>query len=611
MKKKICLGGLIGVSVLSFGSWFFIWHKPATLNLFLDRTFIQSALFSSHTPEVLTSLGLVDNTIIDFHSGRLGDYTETAENEEIIWLRKVREELNSYGPAGLNDQDLLSWKTMAWFLDIEISEAELGFKGYRITQLDGVTIRIPQLLTENHAIVNARSIERYVNRIADFGRVLSEVQTRIEADQKKGIVAPDFVLEKALVGMRSFISDGAAENILTTSLVEKIEAIDLAAQDAEAYRDAAIHAVEAEVIPGYQAIIKLFENQLAISNHEAGVWRFPNGTGIYAVALKSNTSTDMTADKIHNIGLSEVERIANEMDAILQAQGLAEGSVGSRLQTLMALPEQLFANTDKGRLAMIDYLQEIDRKMTDKASGFFDDFPNQPLEIKRVPIHSENSSPAGYYTPPSLDGKRSGAFYINQKDTSDNPKWTLPTLMYHEGSPGHHFQISKAMSLEGLPIIRTLPLFLAYAEGWALYAERIAQTDMGMYDDDPLGDLGRLQAEIFRAVRLVVDTGIHAKRWSRERAIDYMTSKTGMTNADVTREIERYAVWPGQATAYKIGQMKFLSLRETAEKKLGDFFDLREFHNVILKNGALPLSLLDEVVDRWLSEKLRGQQPEI
>jgi uncharacterized protein (DUF885 family) len=183
--------------------------------------------------------------------------------------------------------------------------------------------------------------------------------------------------------------------------------------------------------------------------------------------------------------------------------------------------------------------------------------------------------------------------------------------MYHEGSPGHHFQISKAMSLEGLPIIRTLPLFLAYAEGWALYAERIAQTDMGMYDDDPLGDLGRLQAEIFRAVRLVVDTGIHAKRWSRERAIDYMTSKTGMTNADVTREIERYAVWPGQATAYKIGQMKFLSLRETAEKKLGDFFDLREFHNVILKNGALPLSLLDEVVDRWLSEKLRGQQPEI
>lgn len=611
MKKKIFLGSLIGLSVLSFGSWFFIWHKPANLNLFLDKTLIQDVLFSSHAPEILTYLGFIDNTIIDFHSGRLGDYTETAETEEIIRLRKVREELNGYGPAGLNDQDLLSWKTTAWFLDTEISKAKLAFKGYLITQLDGVTIEIPQLLTENHAIVNARSIERYVNRIADFGRVLSEVQTRIEADQKKGIVAPDFVLEKALVGMRSFIADGAAENILTTSLVEKIEAIDLPAQDAKAYREAAIHAVEAEVIPGYQAMIKLFENQLAISNHKAGVWRFPNGTGIYAVALKSNTSTDMTADKIHNIGLSEVERIANEMDAILQAQGLTEGTVGSRLQTLMALPEQLFANTDKGRLAMIDYLQEIDRKMTDKASGFFDDFPNQPLEIKRVPIHSENSSPAGYYTPPSLDGKRSGTFYINQKDTSDNPKWTLPTLMYHEGSPGHHFQLSKAMSLEGLPIIRTLPLFTAYTEGWALYAERIAQTDMGMYDNDPLGDLGRLQAEIFRAVRLVVDTGIHAKRWSRERAIDYMTSKTGMTNAEVTREIERYAVWPGQATAYKIGQMKLLSLRETAEKKLGDFFDLREFHEVILENGALPLSLLDEVVDGWLSEKLRGQQPEI
>ncbi|MEM1396780.1 MAG: DUF885 domain-containing protein, partial [Pseudomonadota bacterium] len=209
----------------------------------------------------------------------------------------------------------------------------------------------------------------------------------------------------------------------------------------------------------------------------------------------------------------------------------------------------------------------------------------------------------GYYNPPALDGSRPGRFYINQKNTADNPKWTLPTLMYHEGSPGHHFQISLQMMIEGVPVLRKFPLFTAYAEGWALYAERLAALDMGMYDNDRLGDLGRLQAEMFRAVRLVVDTGMHSKRWTREEAIAYMVEKTGMTEEEVTREIERYVVWPGQATAYKSGQLAMVALRDYAERELGSAFDVKAFHDVLLNDGAMPLSILEAKVEAWVQDQ--------
>jgi uncharacterized protein (DUF885 family) len=218
----------------------------------------------------------------------------------------------------------------------------------------------------------------------------------------------------------------------------------------------------------------------------------------------------------------------------------------------------------------------------------------------RVPEYSQDSSPGGYYNPPALDGSRPGRFYINQKDTADNPKWTLPTLMIHEGAPGHHFQLSAQQLIKGVPMLRKVLPFSAYAEGWALYAERVAKVDMGFYDEDPLGDLGRLQAEMFRAVRLVVDTGMHARHWSREQAIEYMVAKTGMTEAEVTREIERYVVWPGQATSYKVGQLAMLRMRDEAQQALGSRFDLRDFHEVILMNGSMPLAVLEDVVREWI-----------
>jgi uncharacterized protein (DUF885 family) len=226
-----------------------------------------------------------------------------------------------------------------------------------------------------------------------------------------------------------------------------------------------------------------------------------------------------------------------------------------------------------------------------------------------VPEYSEDSAPGGYYNPPALDGSRPGRFYINQKDTADNPKWTLPTLMIHEGSPGHHFQLSAQQLIEGVPLLRKVLPFGAYAEGWALYAERVAKVDMGFYDTDPLGDLGRLQAEMFRAVRLVVDTGMHARKWTREEAIAYMVARTGMTEAEVTREIERYVVWPGQATSYKVGQLAILRMRSEAEQALGERFDLPAFHELILMNGSMPLAVLEGIVQRWIEERQAAAPP--
>jgi len=360
-------------------------------------------------------------------------------------------------------------------------------------------------------------------------------------------------------------------------------------------------AVQDLILPGYEKLIAQQKSLLTQTNSDAGIWRIPNGDKIYQLALRSNTTTDFTADDIHNTGLSEVARIEKAMDLILQGEGLSEGTVSERVQIMMTKPEQLFPNTEEGRQAMLDYLVELNTDIMSKADEYFITLPPQKLEIKRIPEFSEDSAPGGYYQGPSLNGKRPGSFYINQKDTADNPKWTLPTLLYHEAAPGHHFQISRSMMIKGVPILRKMSPFTAYSEGWALYAEKTAAEDMGLYANNPLGDLGRLQAEQFRAVRLVVDTGLHHKKWSREKAINYMVSKTGMTEAEVTREIERYVVWPGQATAYKTGQLAIIRMRGKAEASLGTDFNLREFNEMILEDGAMPLGILDKKVDRWIA----------
>ena len=599
--KRVVIGLVATLIVASAGASMWFWFTPVGVNNYINKVTFQLAIDS---PELLTYLGAIDNTPLDFHSGKLADYTREEEERSIAKLRDARAGLDAYGPEGLTGQELLTWKIAAWFFDDLLRQAELRYSGYRVNQISGVTVNMPQFLTDTHVIKNEKSVRRYLSRLREFGRVLRETHARVIDDRANGVIPPDFVIEKALVGMNKFIAGGADNSPLVTTLgpkLDELEDVDEAA--AAAFINDATQLVSSEVIPGYKAIIILFESMLPEATHDAGIWRLPNGEAIYAANLRSNTTTQYSPEEIHATGLAEVDRIEGEMLDILDSQGVMGDSFAQRIRILMDDPAHQFPNTDEGRAEMIAYLEAFDQKVMAIAADYFVTIPPQPLEIVRVPEYSQDSSPGGYYSGPALDGSRPGRFYINQKDTADNPRWTLPTLMIHEGSPGHHFQISTSQLIEGVPLLRRLSPFNAFSEGWALYSERIAKTDMGLYEDDPLGDLGRLQAEMFRAVRLVVDTGMHAKRWSREQAIEYMTAKTGMTNEEVTREIERYVVWPGQATAYKTGQLALLEMRKDTEDALGERFSLKDFHEAVLMNGAMPLDILKETMADWAASQ--------
>jgi len=599
--KRVVIGLVATLIVASAGASMWFWFTPVGVNNYINKVTFQLAIDS---PELLTYLGAIDNTPLDFHSGKLADYTREEEERSIAKLRDARAGLDAYGPEGLTGQELLTWKIAAWFFDDLLRQAELRYSGYRVNQISGVTVNMPQFLTDTHVIKNEKSVRRYLSRLREFGRVLRETHARVIDDRANGVIPPDFVIEKALVGMNKFIAGGADNSPLVTTLgpkLDELEDVDEAA--AAAFINDATQLVSSEVIPGYKAIISLFESMLPEATHDAGIWRLPHGEAIYAANLRSNTTTQYSPEEIHATGLAEVDRIEGEMLDILDSQGVMGDSFAQRIRVLMDDPAHQFPNTDEGRAEMIAYLEAFDQKVMAIAADYFVTIPPQPLEIVRVPEYSQDSSPGGYYSGPALDGSRPGRFYINQKDTADNPRWTLPTLMIHEGSPGHHFQISTSQLIEGVPLLRRLSPFNAFSEGWALYSERIAKTDMGLYEDDPLGDLGRLQAEMFRAVRLVVDTGMHAKRWSREQAIEYMTAKTGMTNEEVTREIERYVVWPGQATAYKTGQLALLEMRKDTEDALGERFSLKDFHEAVLMNGAMPLDILKETMADWAASQ--------
>jgi uncharacterized protein (DUF885 family) len=599
--KQLMKYGVTLIFLASLAGYFWFWAAPVGINNYVNKVSIQLLMRS---PELLTSLGLVDNTPLDFHSGKLDRYDKVSTRNALNFLRQSRDGLNDYGPKGLEGQELLSWKIVAWFFDDLIRQGEFEHGGYLVNQISGPMVNLPQFLTDRHSIKDEKSFERYLGRLKEFSRVISEVKVRVMDDRDNGVMPPDFIIEKALLGMRKFYEGGAIANPLITTLSSKLEMIDEMSDQRKAeLTQQAVTLVDQSVLPKYQEMIALFEEMLTLTDHDAGIWRIPQGEKIYQVALRSNNSTTLSAEKIHQIGLDEVARIEIDMQTILVNEGMSEGSIVSRVRQLMDMPEHNFPNTEEGRRQQIAYLNEVNTQVMANIEDYFITIPPQPLEIVRVPEYSQDSAPGGYYQPPALDGSSAGRFYINQKNTYDNPRWTLPTLMIHEGSPGHHFQLSASQLITGVPFLRKVSPFSAFAEGWALYSEKIAAEDMGIYLQDPLGDLGRIQAEMFRAVRLVVDTGIHAKGWSREKAIDYMLLKTGMTEAEVVREIERYVVWPGQATAYKIGQLSIVRLRSLAEERLADDFDIREFHEMILLNGAMPLEILEESVESWIDDQ--------
>jgi uncharacterized protein (DUF885 family) len=404
--------------------------------------------------------------------------------------------------------------------------------------------------------------------------------------------------------MQAFVAAEPKQNILYTSLVEKFaeagkEGLTPAQQKLFLAKTEA--AIRDKVYPAYGKFIAYYQQLLPKTQGNRGVWALPDGEALYAYLVRMHTTTEMTPDQVHQLGLSEVARIEAEMDAILRVEGLTEGSIGVRMQILGKRPDQLYPDTDAGRTQIINDFQSIINEIDKGLAPYFNVRPKMGVEVERVPEFREQTAPGAYYNPPAFDGSRPGVFYINLRNTDEVAKFGMRTLAYHEAIPGHHFQIAIQQELQGVPTFRKVLPFTAFAEGWALYSERLAW-EAG-FQDNPLDNLGRLQAEMFRAVRLVVDTGLHSKQWTREQAIAYMTEKTGMPETDVTAEIERYLVMPGQALAYKVGMLKILELRERAKTELGPKFDIKAFHDLVLTGGSMPLALLEQRVDAWIAKQ--------
>ncbi len=456
-------------------------------------------------------------------------------------------------------------------------------------------------MVQIHQVNSVKEADYYISRLSKFDTKFEQLLEDLQLRESKDIIPPRFTVEKVLVEMKGFVDTPTEEHILYTSFVEKLDKVE-DVDDATRERLLADVAREINetVFPAYRELIAYFEQlgEKATTNH--GVWKLPDGDAYYAHQLRNYTTTKMTPDAIHQLGIADVARIEAEMDATLTAEGYTEGTVAERVLALNDEERFTYPNTDEGREAFLAHFDAILKEIDAGIDEYFDIRPTAGMEVKRIPEFSEATMPGAYYQGPAMDGSRPGVFFVNMRDLKEQPKFAMRTLAYHEGIPGHHFQTAIQTEMTGVPQFRKLLGFSAFSEGWALYTERLAW-EAG-FQEDPYDNLGRLRDEMMRAVRLVVDTGIHSKRWSREQAIDYMMSKTGMVEGDVVAEIERYFVLPGQACSYKVGMIKILELRERAKAQLGDDFDIRKFHNIVLSGGDMPLEILEGRVDAWLAD---------
>ena len=459
---------------------------------------------------------------------------------------------------------------------------------YVVSQGTGWFAVIPDFLDSQHKIETTDDAEAYLSRLSDYARGLDDENARMMRDAGKGVIAPDFILDTTIKQQVEYRTKPVAEWGLIGSLVRRTGEKGIAGD----WKARAQKICDTEVAPALDRQIATLKTLRAKATHDAGVWKLPDGDAYYRWLLNVGTTTPMAPDEVHNLGLDQVKSIGVEMDKLLRAQGITEGTVGARMAALGKDPRFLFPNTDAGRAQLLAYLNGVVAEVRSRLPRVFKTIHKADLVIKRVPPEIEAGAPGGYEQDGPIDGSRPASYYINLHDTANWPKFSLPTLCFHEGVPGHVWQ---GTFVHELPTVRSQMMFNAYVEGWALYAEQLGD-ELGMYDDDPFGKLGYLQSIQFRACRLVVDTGLHAKRWSREKAIAWMVEHNGAALDDATSEIDRYCAWPGQACGYQIGHLHIDGLRTEAKAALGPKFDLKVFNDALLTSGSVPLTLLDEVV---------------
>lgn len=543
------------------------------------------------SPAFVTSLGL-DKGARAGAKSQLDDNSKSAMMKRLAATQAAIKQLDGFKSARLSEAQRLNLDVILYSLDQQtVAPAKFGLNSavrpYRIFQQGGSYFSTPDFLNTAHTINAAADCEAYVSRLEAFARNLRTDTAQQRDEAARGYLAPAWSLDLTLGQMKKLRDQPAATSSIVQSLIKRAAARNITGD----WQAQAATIVEKSIYPALDEQIAAIETLKPKTAAGDGVWRTPRGDEIYAAALKSATTTDLSADQIHAMGLEQVADISAQLDSILKNAGYTNGAIGERLAALNVEPAQLYADSAEGRAALLAQLNRDLDMMKAKLPQAFATIPDTPLEIRAVPVEIQDGASNGYYNRAALDGSRPAIYFINLKDLGDWPKYGLPALTYHEGVPGHHLQISTAQTAGDIPMLRKTAFMSAYSEGWALYAEQLAD-ELGGYAT-PLDRAGYLQSFLFRAARLVVDTGIHAKKWSREQATTYMVEKTGFARPRCQREVERYCTQPGQATSYKVGHGVWTKARRDAQAAQGDAFDLKQFH-AILEEGAMPLSLLEK-----------------
>lgn len=562
----------------------------AQLNSLFDKVFAQTL---QRSPELATSLGM-DKGANAALKHRLTDQSAAGKASARAELKQAIAAIRGVDPAPLSTRSKLDREVILYSLEsraIPYDRFKLDGvqRPFTIFQQGGSYFSTPDFLNSSHTINNAADCEAYLDRLGAFAKRLDQDTANQKEEASRGYLAPDFSLDLTLGQMAKLRGQPAADSGLAQSVAKRAAAKNIGGD----WQARAAKIVEGEIYPALDRQIALIKALRPKARSSAGIWDVPQGDAIYAAALEQATTTKYSPAEVHQMGLDQVAEITAQLDTILRKQGLTRGNVGARLNELNVRPEQVYPDTAEGRAALIKGLNEGNAAMTAKLGQAILNPPSEPLDIRAVPVDIQDGASNGYYSRAALDGSRPAIYWINLKNVGDWPKYSLPSLTYHEGVPGHHLQISIAQKAPQ-PLLRNLSFFSGYSEGWALYAESLAD-ELGGYADD-LERAGFLQSYLFRAARLVIDTGIHTKRWTRDQATDYMVETVGFARPRSQREIERYCTQPGQACSYKVGHAAWVRARETAQKLRGDKFDLRQFHEV-LQYGAVPLTILQRLVE--------------
>ncbi|WP_270374674.1 DUF885 domain-containing protein [Marinicauda sp. Alg238-R41] len=559
-----------------------------------------------YSPESKTQLGIIDEDYDDW--GPRGDEAAAAEHAR---RQEYRAELiENFDRDLLDEAGKLSYDFLIYQGTMSDRLYQVRESGYVFSPMGDAVSGLTTFMINAHQVRNEEHAEAYLSRLAGLGEIVDDLVEEAEERAENGVRLPLFAYPRLTASAERQMSGAPFDDTDTDSAIladfrGKVEALDLSDEDSAAMIARAEEILLDSYQPALQRYVASLEEMETHADERAGIWKNPNGAEYYEAQVAFfTTRDDLTAQDVHEIGLSEVERIQNEMRGIMEQVGF-EGDLQEFFEFLRTDEQFYYPDTDEGQQAYLERSTEIIDQVMEVAPEYFDTLPEADLEVRAVEEWREATATGAFYNQPALDGSRPGYYYVNLSNMADNPNYLMESLAYHEGAPGHHFQIALAMELEDVPMLQKLAWYSAYGEGWALYAEHLGK-DMGFFED-PYMDFGRLSYELFRAVRLVVDTGLHDQRWTREEAIAYMMENTPMTEGDITPEVERYIVWPGQALSYKIGMMTILDLREQAMERLGDDFDYGGFHDAVLTAGTIPLPLLRTRVESWIASVEAGE----